>query len=173
VKVVALISVLNFTDSNPYQAAIHAAQFEFLPTGRGDFRAELTTIKLRRLWMQRASETLPRIAHGAVLPQWAAIGFLTDPHQPEIRHCGTKVSCGEIIVNDRNEMHRQTTAPFRRGTMSLTPEQLAGASEAIVGRPVTFSDPPVFSKRIFAARRLPNLHSAQIEPRTMSSGGKL
>jgi len=130
-------SVLSFTDLSPYQAAIHAAQFEILPTGKGDFRAELTTINLRRLWMQRGSETLPRIFHGAVSPRWAAIGFLTDSDQPEIRHCGTKVSSGEIIINDRNEMHRQTTAPCRWGGMSLTPEDFAASGEAIAGRPLT------------------------------------
>jgi AraC-like DNA-binding protein len=135
-KFVASISVVNFTDPSPYQAAIHAARFEFFPTGRGGFRAELTTINLRRLWMQRSCESLARIGHGAVSPHWAAIGFLTDSDQPEITHCGTKVSSGEIIVNDQNEMHRQTTAAVRWGTLSMTPEDLADAGEVVTGRPV-------------------------------------
>ena len=129
--------VLNFTDHHPYQAAIRAAQLEFLPTGKGAFRAELTKIDLHKLWMQRGREILPRIFHGAVSPQRAVISFLTDSDQPECRHCGTEVSPGEIIIDDQNELHRQTRAACRWGSMSLTPEELVAAGIAAVGRPLS------------------------------------
>lgn len=129
-------AVLNFTDPYPYQTAVRGAQLEFLPTEKGDFRAELTKINLRKLWMQRGDESLPRIFHGTVSANRAAIGFLTDSDQPEIRHCGTSVSPSEIIVDDGNEMHRQSTAACRWGSMSLTHEALAAAGKALAGRPV-------------------------------------
>jgi AraC-like DNA-binding protein len=115
--------------------AIRAAQLEFFPTEKGVFHAELTKIDLGRLWMQRGKESLPRIFHGAVSPDRAVIGFMTDSEQPECRHCGTDVSPGEIIVDDHNEMHRQTDAPCRWGAMSMTPEALVAAGIALMGRP--------------------------------------
>ena len=129
-------AILNFTDSYPYQSAIRAAHVEFLPTARGAFRAELTKIDLHRLWMQRFNENLPRIFYGAVSPQRAPIDFLTDFDQPACRHCGMEVSPGEIVVHDQNEFNRKSIAPCRWGAMSLTPEDLAAAGEALVGRPV-------------------------------------
>ena len=134
-------AILSFTDPYPYQVAFRAAQLEFLPTERGDFRAELTKVDFHRLWIQRGEESLPRIFHGAVSPQRAAIGFLSDWNQPEYRHCGRDVSPGAIIINDQNEMHRQTRASCRWGAMSLTLEDLGNAGIAIAGRPV--ARPPV------------------------------
>ena len=128
-------SVLHFTDPYYYQTAIRGAHLEILPTAGGDFRAELTKIDLYSLWMQRGDESLPRILQGAVNRQRAAIGFLTDSDQAAIRHCGTEVSPGEIIVDDWDMMHRRSTGPCRWGAMSLTPERLAAASIALVGRP--------------------------------------
>ncbi len=129
-------TIQSFSDPYPYQAAIRGAQLEVLPTEKEDFRAELTKIDLHRLWMQRGDESLPRVFHGAVSPQRAVIGFLTDSDQPECRHCGTNVSPGDVIVDDQNQMHRQTGASCRWGSMSLTPDDLAAAGEALVGRQV-------------------------------------
>jgi len=129
-------AVLNFTDPYPYQTALRAAQLEFLPTEKGEFRAELTQVTFDQLWMQRGDESLPRIFHGAVSPLRVAIGFLTDSDQPGYRHCGMDVSPGEIIFDDHNEMHRQTMVPCRWGSLSLTPEGLCAAGHAIAGRPV-------------------------------------
>jgi AraC-like DNA-binding protein len=129
--------VLTFDDPYPYQSAIRGAQFEVLVTGGGHFRAELTQIELPRLWMQHGRECLPRIFRGAVNAERAAIGFLTEVHQPSIFHCGRVVSPGDIIVNDWLCMHRRTEAPSRWGAMSLTPEDLAAAGKTIAGRELT------------------------------------
>jgi hypothetical protein len=42
-------SVAVFDDPFPYQGAFQGAQVEVFPTGKGDFRAELTKIRLQRL----------------------------------------------------------------------------------------------------------------------------
>jgi AraC-like DNA-binding protein len=44
---------------------------------------------------------------------------------------------GEVIVDDINSMHRKTTAPCRWGSMSLALDNLAAASETLVGHPIT------------------------------------
>jgi AraC-like DNA-binding protein len=126
--------VLTFTDPHPYQAAIRAAELEILPTAKGNFRAELTRIDLHRLWMQRGRESRPRVFHGAVSPDRAVIGFLAEMDQPAVRHCGMDVSPGEIIVDHWGSMHRRTEAPCHWASMSLTPGELAAASNAIAGR---------------------------------------
>ena len=129
-------AILNFTDPYPYQAAVRGAQLEFLPTEKGDFRAELTKVTFESLWMQRGKESLARVFRGAVAPDRAVIGFLTDLDQPEYRHCGADVSPGAIIVDDHNEMYRQTKAACRWGAMSLKTEAFVAAGTALIGRPV-------------------------------------
>jgi AraC-like DNA-binding protein len=129
-------AILNFTDPYPYQAAIRAAQLEILPSEKGQFRAELTQVTFGRLWMQRGEESLARIFYGATSSRRAAIGFLSDSDQPGYRHNGADVSPGEIIVDDRNVMHRKTVTPCRWGAMSLTPEDLGSAGYALAGRPL-------------------------------------
>jgi hypothetical protein len=61
----------------------HAADVELLPTARGKFSARLTQIRLNRVWMQRADESLPRVLLGTVSPERAIIGFLTDAKQSQ------------------------------------------------------------------------------------------
>lgn len=129
-------AIHHFTDPFTYQSALPAAQLEFLPTKNGSFCVELTKITLDRLWIERGKESLPRISHGVISPQRVLVNFLTDANQPEWRHCGTNASPGEIVVNDQNEMHRQTRASSRWGAMSLTLDDLAAAGTALVGHPV-------------------------------------
>jgi AraC-like DNA-binding protein len=131
------VSSLTFTDPGAFQAAIHGAHVEILPTKNGDFRAELTRIAFYRLRLQRFSEILPRIYRGALTTNRIAFGFLTDSKQPAMRHRGVDVSPSEIITADRKEMHRQTSAPCRWGTLSLTPQEFAASCKSLVGRPLT------------------------------------
>jgi AraC-like DNA-binding protein len=130
-------SVAVFNDTLPYQAALQGAQVELFPTGKGEFRAELTKIKLQRLWMQRGRENLPRIWVASVSPDRAAVGFLADADQPAVRHRGADVAPGEIIVDDANVMHRRTEAPCHWASMSLPPEDFAAAGHALAGGEMT------------------------------------
>jgi hypothetical protein len=51
-------------------------------TGRGDFRAELTLMRLDRLLLQRSRETLPRVAYSVIDPKLFGIVFSTCPASP-------------------------------------------------------------------------------------------
>lgn len=55
-------SVRSFKDYDEYGRAVRAAQVELTLTERGDFAAHLSRVDLQRLWMQRLSDNLPRIA---------------------------------------------------------------------------------------------------------------
>jgi AraC-like DNA-binding protein len=133
-------AIRRFTDPHPYGEAIRAAEIELFPTTRGAFRAELTQVTLERLWVQRGRENLPRVYVGAVKPERAAIGFLTDANQPPKLHCGQEVRPGEIVFNNSKLIHRRTQAASRWGSMSLAPDDLAAVSRLICGRELTVPD---------------------------------
>jgi AraC-like DNA-binding protein len=130
-------AIFTFTDPIPYQAAIRAADVQLLIAAKGHFRAELTQIDLDRLWMQQGRENLPRVFHAALSSGRAPIGFLARANQAAVHHCGIEVSPGDIIVNGSGStFHRRTSGPCRWASMSLTPEHLAAAGNAILGRDV-------------------------------------
>jgi AraC-like DNA-binding protein len=124
---------LTFTDPFPYQAAIRAADWEILPTARGEFRAELTQVNLNKLWMQRLHETLPQVQVGTVRPGRKVIGFLTDVHQLNMQHRGADISPHEIVTNF-DVMHIRTAGDSRYGGMSLTDDDFGAACQALMGR---------------------------------------
>ena len=74
--------VRNFTDPDAFHAAIEDTHAEGIITERGDFRAELTGIRLPQLSLQRGKESLARVASSAVDPRLFGFVFLTGPGAP-------------------------------------------------------------------------------------------
>jgi AraC-like DNA-binding protein len=126
-------TAIGFSDPPSYQAAISPADLEFLPTAGGQFRAEMTKVRMDQLWMDRFYRNLPSIVMGAMKPGRRVFTFFTS-EAGTLRHSGMEVSSGDIIVNNFDEMHQQTEAEFHLGSMSLTPLQLDAACRAIIGR---------------------------------------
>lgn len=107
-------------------------------TTKGQFEAELTRIDLDKLWMQRSSDNLARITHTANDPKRVPVMFLTDANQGSFRHSGLEVTPGDLVFFERGSTDRhQTSGPCRWGAMSLMPEDLAAAGNAIAGRELT------------------------------------
>jgi AraC-like DNA-binding protein len=125
--------VLSFTDPFPYQAAIQACDVELYPTAKGDFRAELTKIRMNQLWMSRYHEKLPEIYASKVRPGRKIIGFLTEERQPTLRNSGIEVSPRDIFVNDNDVMHHRTEGDCSFGTMSLPLDDFDVACKTIAG----------------------------------------
>ncbi len=71
--------VRSFTDPDAYAAAIRQSAVQLTVTGRGYFTAQIIRIDLQRLWMQRFSDNLPRIAHTDSLGGRVVISFRTQP----------------------------------------------------------------------------------------------
>jgi AraC-like DNA-binding protein len=134
-------TVLYFNDPLSYQAAISTADLQLLPTARGEFRAELTKVRIDQLWMQRFYQNLPLINAGAMKPGRRVFTFFTSAEPAAMRHCGMHVLSGDIIVNNFDEIHQRTEAEFRLGSMSLTTHRLDAACKAITGR--EFSGSPL------------------------------
>ena len=98
---------LAFTDPFTCQLAIQAADVELLPTIKGNFEAEITQVRMSRLWMQRFHVNLPHVSAVRMTSGRVALGFLTDEHQPAMQHCGMEVSPGYIIVNNFDVVHQR------------------------------------------------------------------
>ena len=116
----ASIKALCFSDPLSFQAAISTADLQLLPTARGQFRAELTKVCFDQLWMQRFNQNLPLINAGAMKPGRRVFTFFTSAEPAAMRHCGMDALSGDIIVNNFDQVHQQTEAEFRLGSMSLT-----------------------------------------------------
>src|SRR5271168_1891378 len=125
---------VTFADPQAYQAAVRPAQVEILVTTKGVFHAELTRVELSRFWVQRGRENLPRIANSTANADRPPIFFLTDPDQTPIRHSGRRMTFGEIaVVGSGLTHHHRTKGPCHWATLSVTRDDLAGASHALVG----------------------------------------
>jgi len=124
-----------FTDADEYFAGIRNLQIEGLVLQRGEFRAESTHIDLHRLFMYRSDENLPRIIKVTPSATRAGIVFATDPSQPAMLINGIEIADGQISRNGVDwEWYLRSSAPCGWGSMSLAPEDLTGAGEAIIGR---------------------------------------
>ena len=155
-------AIRTFSDPDDYFAGIRNLQIEGLITRRGEFRAELKRIDLHRLWTHRYAEILPRIMKVTPSGMRAPIVFATDDGQPAIQIDGIDISQNQIVklAPDR-EWYFRFSASCNSSSMSLAPEDLAVAGEAIIGRelmPATFTHsitPPAP-----ALSRLRKLHEA-------------
>ena len=125
-----------FKSSDPYehQGSIRAGEVELLVTAPGSFHAELTQVDLHRLWMQRSRESLPRIVHSVTAKSRTAIFFLADANQASTYHKGMELSpdCLAFYASGAEHHHRSSTASHW-AAMSLSPDDLAAAGQAIAG----------------------------------------
>ena len=155
-------SITNYVDPHEYQEAVHAADLRVYATGRGKFEANLTRIKLDRLWMQRAHLSLPAVTHSVVANDRRMIFLQFDPDQAPILHSGIEVPPNEIVCYPSgSEHHYRTSTSYHCGGMSLPPEDFAALANVIVGRestaPTTMKvvrPPPALMFRLL------NLHKA-------------
>ena len=155
------IAVRVFTNPDALHAAVRHLQAEGVVTAHGNFRAELTNIRLDRLSLQRSEETLPWVAYSAVDSKVFAIIFATHRDQ-QIHINGLELSQGDIIVfRAGSEGNNRSSTACRWGSIALTHEDIACAGETTIGRELTA--PPVTQLIKPAPRlllRLLNLHEA-------------
>jgi AraC-like DNA-binding protein len=149
-------AVRTFTDPDEYFAGIRNLQIEGLVLQRGEFRAESTRIDLHRLFLCRFDENLPRIMKVSPSGGRAGILFAVNPGQPAMQINGIEIADGQISRTGLDwEWYLLSSAPCRWGSMSLTPEDLAAVSEAIIGLELV---PATFARSLMPpARRLSRL----------------
>jgi AraC-like DNA-binding protein len=150
-----------FRDPDDYAASIRATKAEMTVMGRGQFTAKLIRIDLPRLWMQRFSDNLPRIAHSAAVSGRTTISFRTQPG-PRLLWGGAEMQPTSIVRHGEGDstFQRSSGSP-RWGAMSLPVEDAVAVGETLAGSDLT---PPRNATLITlpptAMARLQRLHAA-------------
>jgi AraC-like DNA-binding protein len=131
-------AVQTFSDADQYAAAIRAAEVEFTVTGRGDFNAKLVRIDLHRLWMQRFSDSLPRIADiTGLVGGRAYITFRTKPG-PSLLQSGVEIDPSAVLrFGQAHDCYQHSSGTADFATMSLPTEDMASIGEAMSGLDLT------------------------------------
>src|SRR5262249_9510608 len=160
-----------FTDLDAFHAAFRDMRAESVITGRGNFRADFTTIQLDRLSLQEAEETLPRAAYSAVDPRRFAITFISDPRQ-QIHTDGLELLPDAIVVfRAASEAHNRFASASGWGLVALPHEDVAAAGRTLIGRELIAPphthlikpSPPLLSKLLNLHKALSHLAKAAPE----------
>jgi AraC-like DNA-binding protein len=153
-------AVRTFSDPDDYAAAIRNTKAEMTVTRRGQFAAKLVQIDFDRLWMQRFSESLPRIAHSAHSGR-AVVTFRTRPG-PSLLWSGAEMRPTNIVRHSEREsgfQHSFGSTSF--AAMSLPIEHMAAIGTAMAGSELT---PPkemlIHTPPRHAMAKLQRLHAA-------------
>jgi hypothetical protein len=129
--------VRTFADPDEYFAGIRYLHIESLVVQRGQFRAKSTHVDLHRLFMYRSDENLARIMKVTPSGKRAGIVFATAPGQRAMQISGIEIADDQISRTGLGwEWYLRSSADCRWGSMSLAPEDLSAAGEAIIGREV-------------------------------------
>jgi AraC-like DNA-binding protein len=129
--------------------------------GRGRFEASVTRIDLHRLWMQRGSESLPRIWHAGPSPGRSIIGFLTQAGAGAIRN-GLEFGYGDIaLLSPRHAYRYRSLGRLHWAAMSLPIAEMAEISATLAGRDlIPPSDEKIVTPASAQMARLQRLHAA-------------
>ena len=155
-------AVRNFTDPDDYAASIRAGAVQFTVTGRGGFEAKLIRIDLHRLWMQRFSDNLPRIADvTSIIPGRAYLTFRTQSG-PSLVQSGVDLDPSTVLRHGpAREYYQRTSGSACFGTMSVPVEDIASVGEAMAGFDLgTPRDTVPIAPPAAAMARLQRLHAA-------------
>jgi hypothetical protein len=154
-------AVQTFTDPDEYAAAIRASKAEVTVTGRGQFAAKLTGIRLHRLWTQRFLEYLPRTLHSAIASGRAIVSFRTQPG-PGLFWSGTELQPSNIIRHVEGESaFQRSSGSAGFASVSLPVEEIVSVGEAIAGLDLTPPKAPlILVPAPSAMAKLRRLHAA-------------
>jgi len=154
-------AVRTFTDPDDYASSIRAADAELTVTGRGQFIAKLIRIDLHRLWMQRAFDNLPRIAHPTNIAGRAPVSFRTTPG-PSLLTNGLEMQPTNIVRHSEGQSYyRRSSGLATYASMSLPVAVMVSFGAAIAGVDLTPpTDPLIHTPPSTAMAKLQRLHAA-------------
>ena len=155
-------AVRTFTDLDDYAAAIRGGNVELTATGRGGFNAKLTRIDLHRLWMQRYSESLPRICDVTDLVSGRVfIAFRTTPG-PSFFQGGREIQPFAILRwTETDNLYQHSSGPTEFANMSLPVEDLAAVGGVMAEFDLTTPrDASLITPSPLAMAKLQRLHAA-------------
>ena len=155
-------AVRTFTDPDDFAASIRTGEVELTLTGRGQFSAKATRIEFHRLWIQRFSDSLPRVLHAALVTRRRAmVQFRTVPG-PDLFVSGLEIGPTNILRHSlSDDFYQRSSGSVSFAAMSLPVEDMVAVGEAMAGTDLT---PPRDTMSIApsppAMARLQRLHAA-------------
>jgi AraC-like DNA-binding protein len=151
-------TILRFSDPDHYGTLIRAATAEMTISKRGHFSAELTRIDLKHLWMQRFSESLPRVAHSAQRSGRVIITLRTEPGS-SFYQGGLEIPPNGFALSEGGSFYQLSAGPARFGSMSLPTEYMLALVARVAGYDLASSaEPLLISPAAAAIERLQRLH---------------
>jgi AraC-like DNA-binding protein len=151
-----------FSEPGDFEDALREeGSLGLLITGRGQFRARLTQVKLHRLRLSAAEEQLARIAFVAVPADLILVSLPIDG-RPAPVWGGIGMRASEIMtLGPGQRIHARTDGPSRSGSIWLPAQDLARYGCALIG--ATFAVPSAarsWRSLSAAGRELRQLHRA-------------
>jgi AraC-like DNA-binding protein len=126
---------LTFSDPDGYAAGFNDARINLTITGAGDFKAQLTRLKLKDLKIYRCRESLPRIAYISLPPEQMFLSFPVGA--ASLISDGFALRNGHIILHGRGERtHQRSNGACQWGLISLSPEKFASCGKALTGQAI-------------------------------------
>jgi AraC-like DNA-binding protein len=130
------LSRSRFVDPDHFQSAIRGGDSMYNLLGRGVFHAELTTIEVGQLLLQRGCETLPRLTSSSIPPNRVGIlGWFGDGPFPVVR--GTQMRLSEFMCLGLGmQSHHRTFGRNDFAALTLDAANLTRAAMDLTGREV-------------------------------------
>src|SRR5215467_7841023 len=152
-----------FGEAEDFQAALSANGVAgLLVSGRGQFRARLTQVRLERFQLAAVEEKLARIAFVAVPTGMVLVAFPIDGG-PSPVWGRIEIRTGEMIAfGPGQRLHARTVGPSHWGAIYAPDQQLAQYGRALTG--ARFAVPAAARSRTprAAVKQLRDLHRAAI-----------
>ena len=124
--------VLSFDDPSLYSAALQTVTTEILPTVPGEFRGELTQIRMDRVWMQRFEVNVPQISAGTLNASRTVFAFLSDQSSGNVRYNGSNIQHGDIVTGF-DAYHLRSEPHLRLASLSLPNDDFPLICKAVLG----------------------------------------
>src|SRR4051794_4111913 len=122
-----------FNDPLHYAANVSNGDNLFSVLKRGTFTAELTSIAIGRMTLQRGREVLPRLASMGSRSRVGILGWFNETQLPVVR--GTQMRQGDwLSLGEGMESHHRTFGPNFFVPLALHASDRARAEIVVIGR---------------------------------------
>ena len=127
----------SFVDPDQYHAAIRGGDHLLSFLGRGVFRADVTTVELGQVMLQRGRENLPRLSSsGMPAGKVGLLGWFGDGELPIVR--GVQMRRGDwMCLGPGMQSHHRSSGPIDFVTLTLDASDLNQAAINLTGRELT------------------------------------
>ena len=152
-------AIHTFTDADAYAAAVRHSDVELAVTARGAFGARLTQVALHDVFMQRFSETLPRVVHSGATVARVGITFRTGPGAG-LRWNNVELAPDSVArLSEGYEAYQRSSGVVAFGAISLPISRMLAVAAALGVRGEARPGPHLSLRpRPAALARLRHLH---------------